>query len=73
MLRRGMATKEIAASLGIAERTVRFHLQNIFAKLFVTNRHSAARVLAEPGAWAKACGSGAQGALAVATGGWRAV
>lgn len=57
-----MATKEIAASLGIAERMVRFHLENIFAKLFVTTRHPAARVLAELEGWEKACGSGAQGA-----------
>ncbi len=69
--RRGMANKEIAASLGIAEHTARFHLQSIFAKLCVTDRHAAARVLAEPEAWAKACGLGAHSALAVAAGAWR--
>ncbi len=56
---------------GISERTVRFHLQNIFAKLAVSGRHEAARALAGP-AWANACGAGAQGALAAA-GAWRAV
>ncbi len=58
---------------GISERTVRFHLQNIFAKLAVSNRHGAARVLAEREAWAEACGSGPHSALAAAAGAWRAV
>jgi DNA-binding NarL/FixJ family response regulator len=41
---RGEANKEIAASLGISEPTVKAHLVRIFDKLGVENRTSAARV-----------------------------
>ena len=45
LLRCGTPTnKEIAAVLGISERTVRFHLHNIFAKLRVADRHQAAQL-----------------------------
>jgi DNA-binding NarL/FixJ family response regulator len=40
-LHREISNKEIATKLDIAERTVRFHLSNIFAKLGVHDRHSA--------------------------------
>ncbi len=35
---RGLSNKEIACALAISERTVRFHLQNSFAKLGVSDR-----------------------------------
>lgn len=38
----GLANKEIAAHLGIAEGTVKIHLNNIFSKLNVTDRTQAA-------------------------------
>lgn len=41
---RGAANKEIAASLGIAEPTVKAHLVHIFEKLGVENRTAAVRV-----------------------------
>lgn len=37
----GMRNKEISASLGIAEETVRAHLKNILAKLHVHDRSAA--------------------------------
>jgi DNA-binding CsgD family transcriptional regulator len=46
LLMRGLANREIAAGLGISERTVRFHVERIFAKLGVTNRTEAVSVLA---------------------------
>ncbi len=45
LLDRGQANKEIAQALGIKERTVRFHLQNIFSKLGVHDRHSVVDLL----------------------------
>jgi len=33
-----LPNREIAGALGIAERTVRFHVANIFAKLRVSDR-----------------------------------
>ncbi|MGH9508402.1 MAG: helix-turn-helix transcriptional regulator [Terriglobales bacterium] len=39
MIRR-LANKEIAEALGITERTVRFHVSNIFAKLQIVDRQS---------------------------------
>lgn len=44
---RGDGNKEIAASLGIAEPTVKAHLVHIFEKLDVENRTAAARVARE--------------------------
>ncbi len=41
LVERNLSNKEISASLGITERTVRFHLQNLFAKLNVHDRHGA--------------------------------
>jgi DNA-binding NarL/FixJ family response regulator len=38
----GLANKQIAIRLGIAERTVKAHLSNIFSRLDVTDRTSAA-------------------------------
>jgi DNA-binding NarL/FixJ family response regulator len=46
---RGEGNKRIAASLGIAEPTVKAHLVHIFEKLGVENRTSAARVAREHG------------------------
>jgi LuxR family transcriptional regulator of csgAB operon len=44
LVERGMCDKEISAALGITERTVRFHLQNIFAKLGVHDRQAVVRL-----------------------------
>lgn len=44
---RGEGNKQIAASLGIAEPTVKAHLVHIFEKLGVENRTAAARVARE--------------------------
>jgi DNA-binding NarL/FixJ family response regulator len=46
---RGDGNKRIAASLGIAEPTVKAHLVHIFEKLGVENRTAAARVAREHG------------------------
>ncbi|HEX6750853.1 MAG TPA: response regulator transcription factor [Longimicrobium sp.] len=48
-LARGMGNKRIAATLGIAERTVKFHLGSIFAKLGARNRTDALARAAEAG------------------------
>jgi DNA-binding NarL/FixJ family response regulator len=45
----GEGNKRIAASLGIAEPTVKAHLVHIFEKLGVENRTAAARVARERG------------------------
>ena len=42
LVREGLANKQIARSLGIAERTVKAHLTNIFQRLGVTDRTQAA-------------------------------
>jgi DNA-binding NarL/FixJ family response regulator len=44
LLERRLGNKEIASALSISERTVRFHLANIFRKLGVHNRYSVAEV-----------------------------
>jgi DNA-binding NarL/FixJ family response regulator len=41
LLARGKSNKEIAASLGVAERTVKFHVSALFSKLDATNRTEA--------------------------------
>jgi DNA-binding NarL/FixJ family response regulator len=42
LLATGLANKQIARRLGIAERTVKAHLTNIFQELGVTDRTQAA-------------------------------
>jgi two-component system NarL family response regulator len=44
LLANGESNKEIAASLGISERTVKTHLAHLFEKLGVTSRTEATRV-----------------------------
>jgi DNA-binding NarL/FixJ family response regulator len=44
LLARGLANKQIAASLGISEHTAKFHLSSIYNKLGVTNRAEAVRI-----------------------------
>ncbi|HEU5134173.1 MAG TPA: response regulator transcription factor [Steroidobacteraceae bacterium] len=46
-LRDGLSNKEISASLGIAEKTVKVHIAAIFKTLNVVNRTQAARFLHE--------------------------
>jgi DNA-binding NarL/FixJ family response regulator len=41
LLERRLSNKEIGSAVGIAERTVKFHLQNLFPKLGAHNRSSA--------------------------------
>ena len=43
LLAKGLANKQIAASLGISEHTVKFHVSSIYTKLNVTNRAEAVR------------------------------
>ena len=47
LLAQGLATKQIARSLGVAERTVKFHVASIFAKLGATNRAQAVALAAQ--------------------------
>jgi DNA-binding NarL/FixJ family response regulator len=49
LLARGKTNKEIAASLGITERTTKFHVSAIFDKLGVTNRTEAVAKAAQEG------------------------
>jgi two-component system nitrate/nitrite response regulator NarL len=46
---RGQGNKEIARSLGIAETTVKIHVQHILRKLDVSSRVHAAVIAAEHG------------------------
>jgi DNA-binding NarL/FixJ family response regulator len=48
LLQRRLCNKEIGSALGISERTVRFHLQNIFDKLGVRDRGSVAELTKPP-------------------------
>ena len=45
----GLANKQIAATLGISERTVKFHVSAIFKKLGATNRTEAVTLAAQAG------------------------
>jgi two-component system NarL family response regulator len=49
LLANGHSNKEIAAALGIAERTVKTHLGHLFEKLGVTSRTEAVRVATRRG------------------------
>jgi DNA-binding NarL/FixJ family response regulator len=49
LISQGKRNKEIAALLGIAERTVNVHLKNIFGKLSVSERTSAVKVAVHRG------------------------
>jgi len=45
----GQANKQIAAALGISERTVKFHVSSIFRKLDAANRTEAVAIAAQRG------------------------
>jgi DNA-binding NarL/FixJ family response regulator len=47
LLRARLSNKEIGANLGISERTVKFHLTNIYGKLGVNDRHAVAELVAK--------------------------
>jgi len=47
LLHRRLSDKEIGSVLGISERTVRFHLHNVFEKLGVRDRYSAMELTRE--------------------------
>jgi DNA-binding NarL/FixJ family response regulator len=47
LLGNDLSNKEIGNALNITERTVKFHLDNIFTKFGVRNRYAAARIFAE--------------------------
>ncbi|HET7090146.1 MAG TPA: response regulator transcription factor [Anaerolineae bacterium] len=49
LLAQGQANKQIAARLGISERTVKFHVSAIFRKLDATNRTEAVTIAAQRG------------------------
>jgi DNA-binding CsgD family transcriptional regulator len=44
MLSAGLSNKEIGDKLGISERTVKFHVANVFAKVGAHDRRSAAEL-----------------------------
>ena len=49
LLAKGLPNKEIAAQLGIGERTAKFHVSAIFTKLHATNRLEAVRAAVQQG------------------------
>lgn len=49
LLKRKLSNKEISAALLVSEATVKFHLSNIFSKLGVCDRWSAAELMASSG------------------------
>ncbi|MDE3135232.1 MAG: response regulator transcription factor [Acidobacteriota bacterium] len=48
LVKRGLTNKEIAPEIGISERTVKFHLRNIFLKLGIDSRHKISEALLAP-------------------------
>jgi DNA-binding NarL/FixJ family response regulator len=48
-LARGLGNKQIAATLGISERTVKFHVSSVFTKLGASNRTDAVARAAQAG------------------------
>jgi DNA-binding NarL/FixJ family response regulator len=48
-LARGLGNKQIAAELGVSERTVKFHVSSLFAKLGAGNRTEAVTIAARAG------------------------
>ena len=48
-LARGLGNKQIAAQLGVSERTVKFHVSSLFAKLGAGNRTEAVTLAARAG------------------------
>mgnify|MGYP001586654667 FL=1 len=49
LLAQGQTNKEIAAALGITERTVKFHVSSILGKLGAANRAEAVTIAAQRG------------------------
>jgi DNA-binding NarL/FixJ family response regulator len=49
LLAQGLPTKQIARSLDIADRTVKFHISSIFTKLGASNRAQAIAIAAQHG------------------------
>ncbi|GGA77990.1 DNA-binding response regulator [Nitratireductor aestuarii] len=49
MVATGLGNREIGVHLGVGEKTVKFHVTNLFRKLNVRNRVEAALILAERG------------------------
>jgi DNA-binding NarL/FixJ family response regulator len=60
LLERRLSNKEIGDALGVSERTVRFHLQNVFDKLGVRDRHSVAELARSSGLVASGNAEGAR-------------
>ena len=46
LVRSGLSNKQIASEIGISERTVKFHLRNVFLRLGVTDHHALSAALA---------------------------
>ena len=49
LVTKGLSNKEVANQLFVTEKTVKFHLTNIYRKLGVTNRSGAVRYAFEHG------------------------
>lgn len=48
LLQGRLSNKEIGSALGISERTVKFHLANIYSKLGINDRHSVVELIRIP-------------------------